>query len=272
MQLNSRTEIYCSESAWEGFTESFTFDNLNRLEASSINGVEKMRMVYTTDGTNNQIWSKTSVGSEFQYNYGNGYPVNNKLREFSEAKDYMPNSHEITYISRLKTASITKHVDTTQSRVLEITYGPDQQRWKSSLKKNNALTRTVLYADDYEVVTENGVSRQLYYISVEYRPTAIYVGQTCSIMKLVDGNGTEVFKASYDVWGKQTVTNNTFAFHRGYTGHERLPEFKLINMNGRMYDPILGRFLSPDPYAQAPDWSQSFNRYSYCLNNPLKYT
>ena len=38
------------------------------------------------------------------------------------------------------------------------------------------------------------------------------------------------------------------------------------------YDPALGRFLSPDPYVQAPDFTQNFNRYSYCLNNPLKYT
>jgi uncharacterized protein RhaS with RHS repeats len=43
-------------------------------------------------------------------------------------------------------------------------------------------------------------------------------------------------------------------------------------MNARLYDPALGRFLSPDPYVQAPDFSQAFNRYSYCLNNPLKYT
>ena len=38
-----------------------------------------------------------------------------------------------------------------------------------------------------------------------------------------------------------------------------------------MYDPILGRFLSPDNYVQMPNFSQSFNRYSYCLNNPLKF-
>jgi hypothetical protein len=43
-------------------------------------------------------------------------------------------------------------------------------------------------------------------------------------------------------------------------------------MNGRMYDPLVSRFLSPDPYIQAPGFSQNFNRYSYCLNNPLKYT
>jgi RHS repeat-associated protein len=48
--------------------------------------------------------------------------------------------------------------------------------------------------------------------------------------------------------------------------------FGLINMNGRMYDPLLGRMLSPDPFVQAPTFTQSFNRYSYVWNNPLKYT
>ena len=65
-----------------------------------------------------------------------------------------------------------------------------------------------------------------------------------------------------------------------------LPEFGLINMrsaqrdafattwrkNGRLYDPQIGRFLSTDNYVQEPWDSQNFNRYSYCLNNPLKYT
>lgn len=51
-----------------------------------------------------------------------------------------------------------------------------------------------------------------------------------------------------------------------------LPEFGLINMNGRLYDPQIGRFLSTDNYVQEPWNSQNFNRYSYCLNNPLKYT
>jgi len=43
------------------------------------------------------------------------------------------------------------------------------------------------------------------------------------------------------------------------------------NMNGRLYDPVIGRFFSPDNIVQLPEFSQSFNRYSYCLNNPLKY-
>ena len=93
-------------------------------------------------------------------------------------------------------------------------------------------------------------------------------------------------RAAYDAWGNQTVTRNDIGFHRGYTGHEMLPEFGLINMrsaqrdafattwrkNGRLYDPTIGRFLSTDNYVQEPWNSQNFNRYSYCLNNPLKYT
>jgi RHS repeat-associated protein len=56
------------------------------------------------------------------------------------------------------------------------------------------------------------------------------------------------------------------------TGHEHLDAFKIINMNGRLYDPLIGRFFSPDPYVQLPEFSQNFNRYSYCLNNPLALT
>ena len=43
-------------------------------------------------------------------------------------------------------------------------------------------------------------------------------------------------------------------------------------MNGRFYDPSLGRFLSPDPNVQFAADLQSYNRYSYCGNNPLRYT
>jgi RHS repeat-associated protein len=48
--------------------------------------------------------------------------------------------------------------------------------------------------------------------------------------------------------------------------------FGLINMNARLYNPALGRFLGADPFVQAPDFSQAYNRYSYANNNPLMYT
>ncbi|MFC4875476.1 RHS repeat-associated core domain-containing protein [Microbulbifer halophilus] len=59
---------------------------------------------------------------------------------------------------------------------------------------------------------------------------------------------------------------------RGFTGHEHLDRTGLIHMNGRIYDPTLGRFMSPDPFVQAPTYSQSWNRYSYVVNNPLSLT
>ena len=59
---------------------------------------------------------------------------------------------------------------------------------------------------------------------------------------------------------------------RGYTGHEHLPAHYLINMNGRMYDPIMGRMLSPDNYVPDPWHTQGYNRYSYANNNPFKFT
>lgn len=59
---------------------------------------------------------------------------------------------------------------------------------------------------------------------------------------------------------------------KGFGGHEELPDVGLIHMNGRVYDAKLGRFASADPHIQAAGNSQSYNRYTYVLNNPLKYT
>ncbi|MFC5080997.1 hypothetical protein VTH8203_01579 [Vibrio thalassae] len=42
-------------------------------------------------------------------------------------------------------------------------------------------------------------------------------------------------------------------------------------MNARLYDPAIGRFLSADTFVPDPSLSQSYNRYSYVLNNPMKY-
>lgn len=67
-------------------------------------------------------------------------------------------------------------------------------------------------------------------------------------------------------------TEPAYLLDRGYTMHEHWDNFSLINMNGRVYDPVIARFLNPDPYVQMPDYSQNFNRYSYVMNNPLIYT
>ncbi len=107
----------------------------------------------------------------------------------------------------------------------------------------------------------------------------IYTDYLCSPYCLTDATGTVTEEHSFDPWGRQRNPTDWTYNHipvsniidRGFTGHEHLPEFALINMNGRMYDPVLGTFISPDNYVQFPDFSQSLNRYSYALNNPLVY-
>ena len=103
-----------------------------------------------------------------------------------------------------------------------------------------------------------------------------------SITHITNSSGSVVQELSYDAWGRLRNPVNQTAYTpgsepvlflgRGYTGHEHLTQFGLINMNARLYDPAVGRFLSPDPYVQSPLFTQNFNRYSYALNNPLRYT
>ena len=96
---------------------------------------------------------------------------------------------------------------------------------------------------------------------------------------ITDAEGNVEQELSFDAWGNlrdaDTWTGTgTEApmFDRGYTGHEHMTAFGLINMNGRCYDPLMSSFLSVDEYVQDPTSAQNFNRYAYCLNNPLKYT
>lgn len=92
--------------------------------------------------------------------------------------------------------------------------------------------------------------------------------------------GTLIAEQNYDAWGRErnttdwtyTLTANKPSWlYRGYTGHEMLPEFGLINMNNRMYDPLLGRMLAVDNFVANPYSTQAYNRYSYVMNNPTGF-
>jgi RHS repeat-associated protein len=61
------------------------------------------------------------------------------------------------------------------------------------------------------------------------------------------------------------------AVTRGFTGKEEEGDLGVVNMGGRIYDPRLGRFLQADPVV-TPGSSQGWNRYSYAMNNPLRFT
>ncbi len=101
-------------------------------------------------------------------------------------------------------------------------------------------------------------------------------------MAYTNENGNITKELGYDAWGRRRnpdtwacyefSNRNASSYDNGFTGHEHIDWFDMINMDGRMYDPVVGRFMSPDPYVQAPDFTQSLNRYAYCINNPLSLT
>ena len=251
--------------------ESFGYDNLYRLVSVKSGAAETMKISYAPNGN---ILFKTGMGN-FSYDK-NVRP--HAVTEVENADGKIAGDALTTSFNDFGKIQLIE--DAGKSLRMDFSYGPDQERWYSELSKNGTDVRTTVYAGEYEKITENGITREFYYldgntIAIRENGTVkIYLAFTDnlgSILCVMDENGTKVFDASYDAWGRQTVTLNTIGLHRGYTGHEMLSEFDIINMNGRLYDPVLGRFFSPDNYVQAPKSSQSFNRYSYCMNNPLKY-
>jgi RHS repeat-associated protein len=105
--------------------------------------------------------------------------------------------------------------------------------------------------------------------------------QLGSVAAVTDEAGTVIERMAYDPWGKRRgadgVADTTDSLvgrttDRGFTEHEHLDEMGLVHMNGRIYDPLVGRFMSADPFIQAPGDLQSYNRYAYVMNNPLNLT
>ena len=232
---------------------------------------------------NGNITAKTDAGGKYIY-----HPT--KINAVQYIKDYTsaipPLQQDITYTPFLRPLKITEGVNE-----LEYTYASDYERRKGVLRKSGAVENTRLYLGDYEINTDkNGVKTFVHYLSggeaiVVKRDNAAfeyyfpYTDHLGSIVAVTSTVGTVVAEQNFDAWGrKRNPTNWTYDnvpsvpawLYRGYTGHEHLAEFNLINMNARLYDPVLGRMLSPDNFIQGG--TQGFNRYSYANNNPFKFT
>jgi len=178
--------------------------------------------------------------------------------------------------------------------VVDFYYDANHARFmrQDVVTKNAATTKvTTFYLDNYEVETtiDNTGVHNTYrtfigdtvLMTQDQGPTQRYdilkdnIGSTSVI---TDQNGNVVQRFHYDPFGVQTLIQGTLkrsAITRyGFTGQEEVNTggINLIHMNGRMYDPHLGRFLSADPTIQEPSNAQSLNRYSYGLNDPLAFT
>jgi RHS repeat-associated protein len=281
----STGNLYSRENYLKSTTETFTYDNLDRL--TGVTGPQNLTIDYAANGN---ITTKSDVGS-VQFGYNNSSKPY-ALTDIEAVNGLISDSLQtVSYTSFEQPSSITENPY--QAAFL---YNSDNQRAKMTVTQggNTILTRwytssrymketagsttkefTYLGGDAYTApvvaVTQSGTDTY-YYLLRDYLGTVTH---------LVNTSNSVVGEYSFDAWGRRRVADDWDDYNvssepdlfagRGFTGHEYLPWFGLYNMNGRLYDPVVGRFLSPDNYVQMPDFTQSYNRYSYVLNNPLKY-
>jgi RHS repeat-associated protein len=179
-------------------------------------------------------------------------------------------------------------------------YGPERQRIRETLTGAAHTLHVAGFAGAYwerRLNVTTNVATVTNYLSFGGETVALVTetstspGALTTLWQLKDhlGSTTTLLDASglisgtrksYDVWGKRrhvtgeddTTNSIVSASSRDFTGHEFLEELRLVHMGGRIYDPVVARFLSPDPFVQDPFNLQNLNRYSYVLNNPLAYT
>ena len=267
-------------------TEGFNYDNLNRLEKTDRYS-EEPDVVYSANGN---IVKKQDVGALLYGNTAKPYQVTS----VTPSGTAVPlRDQRITYTSFMRPKRIEENGYTAS---FDYTADADRTRMIVTHRTGRLLTRYYI-GGRYECdVDSMGSEVERLYIGgdaytasaflishdgcvgIVYQIVRDYLG---SIVYITDDKGYLKQELDYDAWGRlrkphletyyEVGSEPELLLGRGYCGHEHLPWFGLINMNARLYDPVLGRFLSPDPYVQMPDFTQNFNRYSYCLNNPLKY-
>ena len=262
-------------------TENFGYDDINRLTDYAGGTAE-----YDDKGN---VLSRSDVGS-FEYGQASKPYA---MTGVNLSKNVIPTvGQDAIYTSFNRLSSIEEN-----DMKAQFVYNGDYDRVKMEVSRNGGVASIHYYIGDcYELQqTGSGSIERLYLAGDYYDSPMVYVKEgsswkLCNVLRdnlgsithVTDYEGNLLQELSYDAWGRlrnpetQVVytygEEPTLYLGRGYTGHEHLTEFGLVNMNARLYDPATSRFLSPDPYVQTPEQGQNFNRYSYCMNNPLKYT
>ena len=272
-----------TSKAVNGVTENYSYDDLDRLVG--VDGINPLSVTYAANGN---ITNKSDIGN---YTY-NPADKPHAVREIDNlGNNISPSDNNVSYTLSGKPGWIYDY---------SYSYGPDDEKWGyGRIDPDDPETKywdiDKVYWENYKCVMKDFHYREYYFLDNdviiirdshdddggEYswleHPATVEIYQAVtdhlgSIIAVYDKSQRKVYEASYDAWGRQTVTLDEIELYRGYTGHENVGRTELIHMDNRVYDSSIGRFLSPDNYVQLPENSQSFNRYSYCINNPLKYT
>jgi RHS repeat-associated protein len=271
--------------------EWFNYDTQNRLIGWEISNLEPSEYSKRISYTGNRIDYKESTGT-YTYSNSSDYPHHSVFQTRGQGT-----------IGKLETQYDHNRIDG-RARVSLLEFGgnaitythgtADEVIKKVEIKNGSTYTTYYTTGGKYELrIDTSGNETKLSYLGsgiVKYDAPGTSDDKTLyllkdhlgSIIRVLSINGSTVNsleRFSYDVWGNRRNATDwttvgsftpTYIF-KGFTGHEHIEGFGLIHMRGRVYDPRLGLFLSPDPYIQSMT-TQGFNRYSYCLGNPLSYT
>lgn len=283
------------------------YDALDRLRSSRIEGVANSTITVAFDAKGN-ITSKSDVGA---YTYGTQPHAVTAAGVNSYSYDAVGNmltgaGRDIGWTS----FNQMRWVKNSAGLSSEFSFGAGHERVKQIRRSGSSVsngvvsgttTDTTIYVGSlYEKVTTAATNtvEHKHYIMAPTGRIAVVTQSTVngtvqanttryfhtdglgSITVVSDEAGRVLKRYTYDAWGKQATsyTNTTSGITnqapttRGFTDHEMLSDFGLIHMNGRIYDPVLGRFLSADTVVDDPSDAQGYNRYSYVGNNPLGFT
>lgn len=272
--------------------ERFEYDDLNRLTSvvQSHQGKWQQSERYTYDPLGNLLNSLKLGG----YSYDPARPyrlvqVGGKRLGY-DANGNVINDGEraLTYEGDDRPTSISKGQESTH-----FAYGPDDARyWRQDVRVTDGKRTTLdtFYLDKvYEKQVRTGddgtLTEHRYFVGnlilvrrSNQTEDRLYqhLDHQGSVILVSDQKGDAAQAFAYSGFGEQRrlLLASRFASlltptRRGYTGHEMVEDLGIIHMNGRLYDPAMGRFLQADPYVPEPSDGQSFNRYAYVRNNPL---
>jgi len=282
----------------QGLTENFAYDGLNRLLASGGPGL--ITRSYDYDAIGNLTY-KSDVGT---YTYGaKPHAVSSVSGTVNASYSYDPNGNltsgagrTLTYMSFNLPRTISQGSDTFQ-----YTYSADHERVRLQVTRASGTYQTIYLHPGgggnlfYEKETlADGTVEHRHYVngagligtyvtrSSGTSPGMRYFHRDHlgSLVAITNASGASIESLAYEAYGKRRFPNGTadpnntiigVTTERGFTSHEHLDELGLIHMNGRVYDPLVARFTTADPFVGNPRNRQNFNRYSYAINNPLKF-
>ncbi|MDR1973558.1 MAG: FG-GAP-like repeat-containing protein [Bacteroidales bacterium] len=280
-----------------GWAEVFEYDDNNRLKHifTFASGMSQAKTQTTYYDLGNNISHKDDVGS---YTYSEEKPhvldrieqsplfLDNNSQSFFQGEFYPFTSEQnLTFTPHNRVKTLTQ-----KDYKATFNYNASFSRATMTLHKNDILQYTKYYLGNYEEKQggENNITSYSY-IPLPDGTQAVCINDNIyylltdhlgSIVAVATSDSGIIERYNYDGYGRRRnpvtlayewITDTTSitdrpVIDRGFSGHEHLDEFHLINMNARLYDPWLGQFISPDPLA---DQYPGVSPYSYCGNNPI---